>query len=87
MGFWSSGNSLSASVMTGLLEGADPATAHAMIDEFRGMLRSPGAEPAERLGDAAAFQGVARYVMRVKCAMLAWVAAEACLLQLDAADA
>ena len=32
----------------------------------------------------AAFQGVARYVMRVKCAMLAWVAAEACLLQLSA---
>ena len=77
----------SASVMTGLLEGADPATAQELIDEFRGMLRSPGAEPAERLGDAAAFQGVARYVMRVKCAMLAWVAAEACLLQLDAADA
>lgn len=72
----------SASVMTGLLEGTDPAEAREMIDEFRGMLRSPGAEPSERLGDAAAFAGVARYVMRVKCAMLAWVAAEACLLQL-----
>src|SRR3954466_5948329 len=76
----------SASVMTGLLEGVDPGTAQAMIEEFRGMLRFPGAEPPERLGDAAAFQGFARYVMRVKCAMLAWVAAEACLLQLEAPD-
>jgi nitrogen fixation NifU-like protein len=76
----------SASVMTGLLEGADPGTAKEMIDEFRGMLRSPGAEVPERLEDAAAFQGVARYVMRVKCAMLAWVAAEACLLQLATAE-
>lgn len=75
----------SASVMTGLLsDGVDPATARAMIDEFRAMLRAPGAEPPERLGDAAAFQGVARYVMRVKCAMLAWVAAEACLMRLTA---
>ncbi len=77
----------SASVLTGLLEGEDPATARAMIDEFRAMLRSPGTEPPERLGDAAAFQGVARYVMRIKCAMLAWVAAEACLMQLDVAGA
>jgi nitrogen fixation NifU-like protein len=76
----------SASVMTGLLEGLDPAKARELIDEFRVMLRSPGGEPPESLGDAAAFQGVARYIMRVKCAMLAWVAAEACLLQL-AADA
>ena len=78
----------SASMMTGLLEGVEPAAARAMIEDFRVMLRSPGSEPPEHLGDAAAFQGVARYVMRVKCAMLAWVAAEACLLQLTApADA
>jgi nitrogen fixation NifU-like protein len=73
--------------MTGLLDGMDPEAARSMIADFRGMLRSPGAEPPESLGDAAAFQGVARYVMRVKCAMLAWVAAEACLLRLDTPDA
>jgi nitrogen fixation NifU-like protein len=76
----------SASVMTSLLQGEDIGLARELIEEFRAMLRSPGAEPADRLGDAAAFQGVARYVMRVKCAMLAWVAAEACLLQLEAED-
>jgi len=75
----------SASVMTGLLmeEGTDAASARSLIEQFRSMLRSPGVEPPEELGDAAAFQGVARYVMRVKCAMLPWVAAEACLLRLD----
>jgi nitrogen fixation NifU-like protein len=71
----------SASVMTQLLTGTDVSTARALIDDFRTMVRSPGAEPPERLEDAAAFHGVAKYVMRVKCAMLGWVAAEACLLR------
>jgi len=76
----------SASVMTSLLDGMPRPEAQALIEEFRTMLRSRGggAEPSEELGDAAAFQGVARYVMRVKCAMLAWVALEACLRQTEA---
>lgn len=53
------------------------------VAAFREMLRSRGrVEPDETLlGDAVAFQGVGRYVMRVKCAMLAWVALEACLAE------
>ena len=49
-----------------------------LIEEFREALRSRGAIPLdeERFGDAAALSGVSRYVARVKCAMLAWVAAE-----------
>lgn len=75
----------SASVMSGLLDGADRQTAGERIDEFREMLRSRGAvEPSEQLGDAAAFRGVAKYVMRIKCAMLGWVALEACLRASDA---
>ncbi|MCW4384227.1 SUF system NifU family Fe-S cluster assembly protein [Salinibacterium sp. SYSU T00001] len=48
------------------------------IDVFRTAMRSRGAiEPDEELlGDAAALGGVSRYIARVKCAMLAWVAAE-----------
>lgn len=70
----------SASIMSELLEGADRGAALERVAEFREMLRSRGAvEPPESLGDAAAFQGVAKYVMRVKCAMLGWVALEACL--------
>jgi nitrogen fixation NifU-like protein len=41
-------------------------------------MRSRGTlEPDEELlGDAAALAGVSKYAARVKCAMLAWVAAE-----------
>ena len=50
----------------------------ALIDEFREALRSRGTVPLdeERFGDAAALSGVSKFVARVKCAMLAWVAAE-----------
>ncbi|MBO3664043.1 Fe-S cluster assembly sulfur transfer protein SufU [Microbacterium stercoris] len=74
----------SASVMADLLKGAQKTEALARVDEFRTMLRSRGeGEPPESLEDAAAFQGVAKYVMRVKCAMLGWVALEACVRQSD----
>ncbi|GAA3647086.1 Fe-S cluster assembly sulfur transfer protein SufU [Microbacterium marinilacus] len=76
----------SASVMSDMLTGASRLDALARVEEFRAMLRSRGTtEPPESLEDAAAFQGVAKYVMRVKCAMLGWVALEACLNQAGAA--
>lgn len=72
----------SASIMTSLLDGASRTDAARLIEEFRALMRSQGrGEPSEALGDAAAFQGVARYVTRVKCAMLPWVALEACVAQ------
>jgi nitrogen fixation NifU-like protein len=48
------------------------------IELFRTAMRSRGTiEPdEEKLGDAVALGGVSRYVARVKCAMLAWVAGE-----------
>jgi len=54
-------------------------SAQRRIDAFREMIQSRGeGEPDEDLlGDAIAFQGVSKFVMRVKCAMLAWVALEA----------
>lgn len=56
-----------------------------LIDAFRKMLQDRGSEPdVELLGDAVAFQGVSKFVMRIKCAMLAWVALEADLKQLRA---
>ncbi|HJV99062.1 MAG TPA: SUF system NifU family Fe-S cluster assembly protein [Arthrobacter sp.] len=73
----------SASVLSELAEGLSVAELHAVIDNFREVLRSRGkihADP-EILGDAAAFEGVARYAARVKCAMISWVAAEDALNQ------
>ena len=44
-------------------------------------MRSRGAVPIDEdlLGDAVALEGAAKFVARVKCAMLAWVAAEEAL--------
>ncbi|KRB37069.1 Fe-S cluster assembly sulfur transfer protein SufU [Microbacterium sp. Root180] len=68
----------SASMMTELVEGMPRGEASALIDGFREALRSRGTiELDEDLYlDAAALSGVSKYVARVKCAMLAWVALE-----------
>jgi nitrogen fixation NifU-like protein len=73
----------SASVLSERAEGMSIAGVTQLIDGFRSMMRSRGAgEPDEDLlGDGIAFHGVSKYVMRVKCAMLAWVALEASIRQ------
>jgi nitrogen fixation NifU-like protein len=70
----------SASVLSELAPGMTLAELQSTTDAFRAMLRSRGeGEPdMDVLGDAVAFHGVSKYVMRIKCAMLAWVAAEGC---------
>ncbi|GAA2449832.1 Fe-S cluster assembly sulfur transfer protein SufU [Agromyces soli] len=79
----------SASALVDLMAGRTLEEAGERIDAFRAMLRSQGAgEPDEELlEDAIAFHGVSKYVMRVKCAMLSWVALEACLTEARAARA
>lgn len=56
------------------------------VEAFREMIQARGAgEPDEELlGDAVALQGVSKFVMRVKCAMLGWVALEADVKQVRA---
>lgn len=68
----------SASLFAELVEGMPEADVSHRIEVFRDAMRSRGRiEPdPELLGDAAALGGVSKYVARVKCAMLAWVAAE-----------
>jgi nitrogen fixation protein NifU and related proteins len=73
----------SASVLSEMAEGMSVDELREVIGSFRNVLRSRGkvqADP-EVLGDAAAFEGVARYAARVKCAMISWVAAEDALNQ------
>ena len=68
----------SASMLAELVDGMPRAEASALIDGFREALRSRGTillDEDEYL-DAAALSGVSKYVARVKCAMLAWVALE-----------
>ncbi|MCO1339519.1 SUF system NifU family Fe-S cluster assembly protein [Kocuria polaris] len=72
----------SASVLTELAEGVEQDELLELIDVFRELMRSRGSIEADEevLGDGAAFAGVAKFPARVKCAMLAWVAAENALL-------
>lgn len=74
----------SASLFAELVEGMPAAEVAGRIEVFREAMRSRGriAPDPELLGDAAALGGVSRYVARVKCAMLAWVAAEDALRKL-----
>lgn len=74
----------SASILADLAAGLSPADLQVRIDAFRTAMRSKGRiEPDEGLlGDAVVLGGVSKYTARVKCAMLAWVAAEAALQQL-----
>ncbi|MFA4841742.1 MAG: SUF system NifU family Fe-S cluster assembly protein [Agrococcus sp.] len=76
----------SASVLAEQAPGLSVADARERVEAMRALLRSRGAEEPdeELLGDAVAFAGVARFPMRVKCAMLAWVALEEALTELDA---
>jgi len=68
----------SASLLSELATGMATHEITVRIDAFREAMRSRGTiEPDEQLlGDAVVLGGVSRYVARVKCAMLAWVAAE-----------
>jgi len=68
----------SASFQAGLIEGLPVAEASDLLEEFRTSLRSRGTIELdeERFGDAIALNGVSKYVARVKCAMLSWVALE-----------
>ncbi|MBC7592246.1 MAG: SUF system NifU family Fe-S cluster assembly protein [Salinibacterium sp.] len=71
----------SASLLSTLVEGREVDDTRLLLEEFRTAMRSRGAVELdeERFQDAVALNGVSRYVARVKCAMLAWVALEATL--------
>ena len=71
----------SASMLAALIEEEERmprAEAATLVDGFREALRSRGTVLLDEdvYLDAAALSGVSKYVARVKCAMLAWVALE-----------
>lgn len=68
----------SLSIMTEMLEGKDVDEAMEIFDVFRQLMDSRGKAVPENveeiLEDATCFQGVAKFPMRVKCALLGWMA-------------
>lgn len=68
----------SASILAEQAPGLTVAGLGERIASLRASMRSRGEVPVDEglLGDAVALEGASRFVARVKCAMLAWVAAE-----------
>jgi nitrogen fixation NifU-like protein len=78
----------SASVMTDLVVGKTVDEAMAISGEFLKLMQSKGEGTPDEdvLGDAVAFEGVAKYPARIKCALLGWMAwKDATAQALDAA--
>ena len=68
----------SISIMTEMLEGKSVTELTQLYDAFHQMMDSRGEEipedMADLLEDASAFQGVSKFPMRIKCALLGWMA-------------
>lgn len=67
----------SLSIMVDLVEGRTVDEAMDLFRTFHALMESRGAGLAEdakadELGDAIVFQGVSKYPMRIKCALLGW---------------
>ena len=74
----------SCSMMTAAVKGQTREEARSLIAAFKAMMIEPETEPEARLEDLEAFQGVAKFPVRVKCATLAWHVLEDGLAKEDA---
>jgi len=64
----------SASMMTQAVKGKSFADALDLVKRFKGMMRSEISPDEANLGDLEALQGVAKFPVRIKCAVLSWEA-------------
>jgi len=64
----------SASVMTEQVLGRPVPEALEVAEGFRRLMHGEGEPDEDLLGDGVAFAGVAKYPVRVKCALLGWMA-------------
>jgi len=64
----------SASMMSDAVVGHSGADALTMIEHFRRVMHGDVAADETILGDAIALEGVAKYPVRIKCALLSWMA-------------
>jgi nitrogen fixation NifU-like protein len=71
----------SASLMTMKLKGKSRTETNQMIEAFHNLVTGGGNDSGVKLGDLQLLSGVRKFPQRVKCAMLAWRAAEQALQQ------
>ncbi len=69
----------SGSMMAGEIEGLPVERVRALMESVRAMLQGREPGPGVDLGDLEALQGVARFPVRVKCALLPWTTLEQAL--------
>jgi nitrogen fixation NifU-like protein len=73
----------SASMMTEAVTGRPVPEALGLADEFRSFMEGATEPDEERLGDLVALQGVVKYPVRIKCAVLAWDVLQDALAETD----
>lgn len=66
----------SASVMTEVLKGQDLDHARELIEDYNRLITGHEPQFQDELGEALAFQGVANFPSRIRCAQLSWKATE-----------
>ncbi len=64
----------SASMMSEAVKGRSADEALLLVEHFRQVMHGATEPDEDRLGDAVALGGVAKYPARVKCALLSWLA-------------
>ena len=71
----------SASMLTVLAKGKTLEEAYKILESFRGVMHGTEliGEDLEKLGDLEALQGVRKFPVRIKCALLAWSALGECI--------
>ncbi|MDR1187461.1 MAG: SUF system NifU family Fe-S cluster assembly protein [Bifidobacteriaceae bacterium] len=81
----------SASMMKDLVEGKPLSEVAELADTFNQLMHSRGrgvdSDAADSLEDAISLEGVSRYPMRVKCALLGWMALKDAAAKAVAGDA
>jgi nitrogen fixation protein NifU and related proteins len=77
----------SASAMTEVVSGRDLADAEDLAEHFRALMHGEPAKREDDLLDSIAFQGVAKFPVRVKCALLGWMALRDAILTFQQGEA
>ena len=89
VGFTASGCAVSrasASIMTQAVKGKSRAEADLLFAQFHSLVTGtlkPDADASRAMGEMAAFSGVSRFPIRVKCASMPWHTLQAALRQAD----
>jgi nitrogen fixation protein NifU and related proteins len=62
----------SVSMMTEKIKGLTTEDAEGLANQFKSMMQGENPQDPDRLGDLVALQGVQKYPVRIKCALLGW---------------